>query len=71
MVDFRKAPPPGIPRDPSDLAGALGQSGGGTWGATVAPATKAALPAGADPDTAIAQYFAPNPGGNIIYYRVD
>jgi general secretion pathway protein K len=64
VVDFREAPPPGVPAQAADavqdaLRGLIGSQPGGQN-----------LPDGAT-DSAIAAIFAPNPGGNILYYRVD
>jgi general secretion pathway protein K len=76
VVDFRNAPPPGVPtaavdaltklnngKNPLDT-GSVGSSG--TGGAT----GSGDLPAGAT-DAAISSAFAPSPGGNILYYRVE
>ncbi len=66
VVDFRAAPPPGV--DPAVMA--------------AFEAAGAALPSGAQPppnpnapadltEDSISDIFRPNPGGDVIYYRVD
>lgn len=78
VVDFRNAPPPGVP---TGLVNALSNLNGGnnplngTGGTTGTGGTSgtggdANLPPGAT-DAAIASAFAPNPGGNILYYRIE
>jgi hypothetical protein len=72
VVDFRDAPPPGVPPELAAATGLLpgaGEeaSGGSPAGGTTPPAN---LPEGAT-EAAIAAAFAPSPGGNILYYRVD
>jgi general secretion pathway protein K len=66
VVDFRDAPPPGMP---PELAAATGMTPDGAT-AAASGAAGGNLPAGAGAD-ALAGAFAPSPGGNIIYYRVD
>jgi general secretion pathway protein K len=74
VVDFRDAPPPGVPPELAAAAGMLPPGAadtapGATPGATgTTPPPN--LPDGAT-DAAIAAAFAPSPGGNILYYRVD
>lgn len=66
VVDFRGAPPPGAaPGAMSALEAAAAAAPGA--GASTTPGT---LPEGATEAT-IAAAFQPNPGGNVIYYRVD
>jgi len=68
VVDFRGAPPPGMaPGAASAISAALAGAAAGA-GAQTTPASD--LPEGATEAT-IAAAFQPNPGGNIIYYRVD
>lgn len=65
VVDFRGAPPPGAaPGTMSAIEAAAAAAGGGS------PGAPSPLPEGAT-EAAIAAAFQPNPGGNIIYYRVD
>lgn len=68
VVDFRGAPPPGMAPGAMTAieaaASAAGSAGAGTGGAA------GALPEGAT-EGAIAAVLQPNPGGNIIYYRVE
>jgi general secretion pathway protein K len=73
VVDFRGAPPPGvvpivgsIPSVPPTGAAAAA----GTGGSTGATASIPGLPEGVT-DATIAAAFQPNPGGTIIYYRID
>jgi general secretion pathway protein K len=66
VVDFRGAPPPGAaPGTMSAVEAAAAAAGAGAAAAGASP-----LPEGAT-EAAIAAAFQPNPGGNIIYYRVD
>lgn len=75
VVDFRDAPPPGMPLLPNDVGGVgglvgpggtqpLGGMSGGVGG------IQGNLPPDAGPD-AIGGALAPNPGGTIIYWRMD
>ena len=66
VVDFRNAPPPGMPRAMQDLTGGLESA----TGPTVTLDQDAKLPEGATEDTP-ANLYIPNPAGNIIYYRID
>lgn len=68
VVDFRGAPPPGMaPGAMSAIEAAAAAAGSGAAGTGGAPG---ALPEGAT-EGAIAAAFQPNPGGNIIYHRVE
>lgn len=74
VVDFRSAPPPGLGAagmpPPSD-AGALGQAQG-TLGATTSTQFTATGPDG-EPlgQNAMAGALVPNPGGTIVYWRME
>jgi general secretion pathway protein K len=70
VVDFRKAPEPGIDPRLQELAGqalqgAIGAVGAGTGGSS--GTTNSGLP---DPNS-IAGAIQPNAGGNVVYYRVE
>ncbi|MCC6900209.1 MAG: general secretion pathway protein GspK [Polyangiaceae bacterium] len=68
VVDFRGAPPPGMaPGAMSAIEAAAAAAGSGAAGTGGAPG---ALPEGAT-EGAIAAACQPNPGGNIIYHRVE
>jgi general secretion pathway protein K len=65
VVDLRGAPlPPQASPQMLEQLNNLGMT-------NVPQAPAAQLPAGADPNSAIAATFRPNPGGRIIYFRVD
>ncbi|MFC1642939.1 hypothetical protein ACFL5O_09705, partial [Myxococcota bacterium] len=72
VVDFRGAPPPGLPRRTEDLTGALQPDV--TSGIQSADASSQQndeeLPEGASEDS-IAAALKPSPAGHVIYYRVD
>jgi general secretion pathway protein K len=77
VVDFRNAPPPGVPTGLVDALSKLNNGNnpldtgsGGSTGTGGSGGTNADLPPGAT-DSAIASAFAPSPGGNILYYRID
>lgn len=71
VVDFREAPPPGVPPEVAALTGLVPPTSGEATGtAPSAGGAAANLPEGAT-ESAIAAVFAPSPGGNVIYYRVD
>lgn len=63
VVDFRSAPPPGQARNPEDM-GPIPAAGGGDESA-------AASGLGLIDPEKIAEALAKDPGGTIIYYRVD
>jgi general secretion pathway protein K len=87
VVDFRNAPPPGFGFAGIPVAGASGSAAGmaGLPGMppgmppagfmTGAGATRSTAPSGATPGAAGAEgipgALAPNPGGTIIYYRIE
>lgn len=70
VVDFRNAPEPGYGPMPSDAAGATGMTGStnARGGATAGTVTVAAS---ADGEQGITAALTPNPGGKIIYFRID
>jgi len=70
VVDFRDAPPPGAPVIPGmdAMAGGLGQAGLGATGNV--GTISGSLPAEAGPD-AIGGALVPNPGGTVIYWRME
>jgi len=74
VVDFRGAPPPGAPAGFAEAAAAAAAAGAGAAtpsGTTSTPTTPTnGLPEGAT-DSAIAAALQPQPGGTIIYYRMD
>lgn len=69
VVDFRGAPPPGAAPGALSALTAAAAAGAGAP-STGTPPTPGDLPEGAT-EAAIAAAFQPNPGGNIIYYRID
>jgi general secretion pathway protein K len=75
VVDFRNAPPPGLPTGIDDKLKGLGidlsGSGGGSATGTGGSGGSGAATGQEGADAAIAEAFKPSPGGNIIYYRVD
>ena len=72
VVVFRDAPPPGVPPELATAAGLVPPTGDADGGAPPPTGTTPTpnLPEGAT-EAAIAAAFAPSPGGNILYYRVD
>jgi hypothetical protein len=69
VVEFRDAPPPGMPPEMAAAAG-LDPNAAPAGSQTPAPGATGTLPDGATQD-AISAALAPSPGGNVIYYRVD
>jgi general secretion pathway protein K len=65
VVDFRSAPPPGQSRSMADLMDASGASG-----ALPATAAESTTPGEVDA-AALMEALTKDPGGNILYYRVD
>jgi general secretion pathway protein K len=68
VVDFRSAPPPGRSRSAVDLAEL---TGGPAAAAAAADAAAAGVGAGQLDSAALQEALTKDPGGNIIYYRVD
>jgi general secretion pathway protein K len=73
VVDFRKAPPPGMARQQA-AEETLRNASGQDPAAALPPANQTGgatgLPEGATED-AILNALQPSPGGNVVYYRVD
>ena len=66
VVDFRDAPAPGYPPLPPGGAGA-----GGTAGVPPPATTSTASGSGGQSQDAIKNFFLPNPGGTVIYFRIE
>jgi general secretion pathway protein K len=73
VVDFRKAPPPGVPSQGQidQLASRAEDAGLSDAANQIREAAKQiSLPEGAG-DDAITSVFRPNPAGSIVYFRID
>jgi general secretion pathway protein K len=71
VVDFRNAPSPAEPSDPNQ---SQNQSGSGTGtGTGTGSGTGTNTGTGVDPNApdALKNALAPNPGGNVVYFRVN
>jgi hypothetical protein len=63
VVDFRGAPAPGV--------GSASPSGSAAPARAVAPAPTGGVSPSTSPSDALAGALAPNPGGTIVYYRME
>ena len=75
VVDFRAAPPPGMPTQGrleavANLAEEAGLGSAADELRNAAQAVSGNLPQGAG-ENAITSAFQPSPGGNIVYFRID
>jgi general secretion pathway protein K len=71
VIDFRGAPAPGAPLGGQATAGAVGAGGTATAGRPAAGASGAGGAGGAGSGQDLSAVMAPNPGGTVVYYRME